>query len=201
MDTFNELIALIIHILSFQFDMTTKKLRSQSVEPIFNHQRRVDSETKSKKKLAATLTPLEIRSLTTTFPSLPPFRRRFSFFRSKRSQTQTDRSQIQTLQQIIDRLRHDLQVKTFELDSIRQRSFLLPPSNESIEQALQFQTILNGKLETMLAENDLLKRSIHELETFLQQDFGKIHLKTLKDIDLNVNQSINQSIDRSTCAW
>ena len=116
-------------------------------------------------------------------------RRRFSLFRIKRSQQNppqqqqqqtlvndvpNENSNVQALQQIIDQLRRDLQIKTDELEIMRQRiekkrSSIAVPSNESIEQAMQLQTMLNARLEEMLIENDLLKKSIQELESFAQQ--------------------------------
>jgi hypothetical protein len=114
-------------------------------------------------------------------------RRRFSLFRIKRfqqnpqQQQQTlindvpnENSNVLALQQIIDQLRRDLQIKTDELETMRQRiekkrSSIAVPSNESIEQAMQLQTMLNARLEEMLIENDLLKKSIQELESFAQQ--------------------------------
>ncbi|CAF4502114.1 unnamed protein product [Rotaria magnacalcarata] len=111
-------------------------------------------------------------------------RRRFSLFRTKRPQqlqqtsindvSSNENSNVQSLQQIIDQLRHDLQIKTDELETMRQhiekkRSSVAVPSNESIEQAMQLQTMLNTRLEEMLIENDLLKKSIQELEIFAQQ--------------------------------
>ena len=142
----------------------TTKIRSKSVEPILKSK-------KTMKKSPTTLTAFEMKPIGSVNS---PLRRRFSLFRLKRSHPSRDQCHIQTLEQIIDQLRHDLQLKTFELDSIRQRSRLISPSSsQSIEHALQLQTILNGKLDDMLMENELLKRSIHELETFLHHDFGK----------------------------
>lgn len=126
-------------------------------------------------------------------PPTPPItstsilRRRFSLFRIKRPQQQLqsppaacanempdETSNVQALQQIIDQLRRDLQMKTDELETTRQRiekkrSSIAAPSNESIEQAMQLQTMLNARLEEMIIENDLLKKSIHELESYAQQ--------------------------------
>lgn len=115
-------------------------------------------------------------------------RRRFSLFRIKRSQQQqqtliTDRphenSNVQALQQIIDQLRRDLRMKTDELESMREhiekkRSSIAVPTNESIEQAMHLQTMLNARLEEMLIENDLLKKSIQELESYAQQQKCKL---------------------------
>ena len=112
-------------------------------------------------------------------------RRRFSLFRIKRTQQQqpqptlitnpsSGNSNVQALQQIIDQLRCDLRIKTDELESMRERiekkrSSIAVPTNESIEQAMQLQTMLNARLEEMLIENDLLKKSIQELESYAQQ--------------------------------
>jgi hypothetical protein len=113
--------------------------------------------------------------------STSALRRRFSLFRIKRSQQQplindisNENSNVQALQQIIEQLRRDLQIKTNELETMRQhiekkRSSIAVPSNESIEQAMQLQTMLNARLEEMLMENDLLKKSIQELELYAQQ--------------------------------
>jgi predicted RNase H-like nuclease (RuvC/YqgF family) len=119
--------------------------------------------------------------------STSALRRRFSLFRIKRSQQQqqssvndlpSENSNIQALQQIIDQLRRDLQIKTDELETMQQRiekkrSSIAVPSNESIEQAMHLQTLLNTRLEEMLSENDLLKKSIQELEAFAQQQICK----------------------------
>ena len=57
------------------------------------------------------------------------------------------------------------------------------PTNESIEQAMQLQSILNSRLEEMLTENDLLKKSIQELESYAQQQQEQT-CKSIKDIDI-----------------
>ena len=114
--------------------------------------------------------------------STSALRRRFSLFRIKRSQQQQtliidrpdDNSNVQALQQIIDQLRRDLRMKTDELESMRERiekkrSSIAVPTNESIEQAMHLQTMLNARLEEMLIENDLLRKSIQELESYAQQ--------------------------------
>ncbi|UJR35827.1 hypothetical protein I4U23_028574 [Adineta vaga] len=119
------------------------------------------------------------------FNTTSALRRRFSLFRIKRPQQQqqqqssisdvpNENSNVQALQQIIDQLRHDLQMKTDELETMRQhiekkRSSIALPSNETIGQAMHLQTMLNARLEEMLIENDLLKKSIQELETFAHQ--------------------------------
>lgn len=110
-------------------------------------------------------------------------RRRFSLFRIKRPQQQqqssmndiqNESSNVEALQQIIAQLRRDLQMKTDELETMRERiekkrSSIAVPSNETIGQAMQLQTMLNARLEEMLIENDLLKKSIQELEAFAEQ--------------------------------
>ena len=81
---------------------------------------------------------------------------------------------------MIEQLRRDLQVKTDELETMRQcvekkhSSIAVPPSNQPIEQAMQLQTMLNARLEEMLSENDLLKKSIQDLECFAQQQHCKL---------------------------
>lgn len=120
-----------------------------------------------------------------TLNSTSVLRRRFSLFRIKRTpQSQqpatliadpsSGNSNVQALQQIIDQLRRDLRMKTDELESMRERiekkrSSIAVPTNESIEQAMQLQSMLNARLEEMLIENDLLKKSIQELESYAQQ--------------------------------
>ncbi|CAF0905555.1 unnamed protein product [Adineta steineri] len=117
-------------------------------------------------------------------------RRRFSLFRIKRpaqqqqqqpllNDVQNENSNVHALQQIIDQLRRDLQIKTDELETMQQRiekkrSSIAVPSNETIGQAMQLQTMLNARLEEMLVENDLLKKSIQELEAFAQQQKCKL---------------------------
>ena len=126
------------------------------------------------------------------FNTTSVLRRRFSLFRIKRPQQQqqhqqhqsatadasNETSNVQALQQIIDQLRHDLQMKTNELETMRQRiekkrSSIAVSSNETIGQAMQLQTMLNARLEEMLVENDLLKKSIQELEAFALQQKRK----------------------------
>jgi hypothetical protein len=126
--------------------------------------------------------------------SASALRRRFSLFRIKRSQQapldiSNENSNVQALQQIIEQLRRDLQIKTNELETMREhiekkRSSIAVPSNESIEQAMQLQTILNARLEEMLMENDLLKKSIHELESYAQQQTCKLYDRQNKTMDL-----------------
>lgn len=106
---------------------------------------------------------------------LPTIRRRFSLFRSKRSAQSNETINAQALQQIIYQLRVDLQRKNDELDAMKAR--IEHRRNPNIAQAMQFQTMLNGKLRELLAENDLLKRSIEELESFAQQNKGKSERK------------------------
>ncbi|CAF1375335.1 unnamed protein product [Didymodactylos carnosus] len=124
-------------------------------------------------------------------------RRRFSLFRTKRYQQQPAKppsdqdlsltvavaassdlnlhDKIHLLQDeveqrniIIENLRQELNVKTQELDSTKQRLFEINKSYD-IEQALQIQTKMNTHLEEMLKENETLKKSIYDLECFAQQ--------------------------------
>lgn len=160
------------------------KVRSKSSDPISvkNESSSKAKKTPKMKKSLTTLTGFETKATSALVPttclSQSPLRRRFSLFRIKRSHPNPDTCHIQTLEQIIDQLRHDLQLKTTELERVKERlegkrHHLVQPSNESIEQAMQLQTMLNTKLEEMLLENDLLKQSIHELESFVQQETGK----------------------------
>jgi hypothetical protein len=151
-------------------------------------QKQSNKSTKMKKSQTA-LNGFETKTIQSPQPlinSTSALRRRFSLFRIKRSQQQqlslndvpNENSNVQVLQQIIDQLRRDLQIKTDELETMRQRiekkrSSIAVPSNESIEQAMQLQTMLNARLEEMLIENDLLKKSIQELESFAQQQKRK----------------------------
>jgi hypothetical protein len=153
-------------------------------------QKQSNKSTKMKKSQTA-LNGFETKTSQSPQPlinSTSALRRRFSLFRIKRSQQQqqqlslndvpNENSNVQVLQQIIDQLRRDLQIKTDELETMRQRiekkrSSIAVPSNESIEQAMQLQTMLNARLEEMLIENDLLKKSIQELESFAQQQKRK----------------------------
>jgi hypothetical protein len=153
-------------------------------------QKQSNKSTKMKKSQTA-LNGFETKTSQSPQPlinSTSALRRRFSLFRIKRSQQQqqqlslndvpNENSNVQVLQQIIDQLRRDLQIKTDELETMRQRiekkrNSIALPSNESIEQAMQLQTMLNARLEEMLIENDLLKKSIQELESFAQQQKRK----------------------------
>jgi ribosomal protein L13 len=62
-------------------------------------------------------------------------------------------------------------------------SNIIQPSNESIEQAIQLQAMLNTRLEEMLTENDLLKKSIQDLESFAQEQKSKREKKKFNFID------------------
>ncbi len=142
------------------------KFRSKSSDSLSNTKsaKQVNKPTKMKKS----------QTIYSDFESKSPqitsaLRRRFSFFRLKRS----SQSNIQGLQQIIDQLKCDLQMKTDELEAMKEHHLIQPSSNQSIEQAMQLQTTLNAKLEEMLTENDLLKKSIEELESFVQQQKSK----------------------------
>ncbi|CAF4624506.1 unnamed protein product [Rotaria sp. Silwood1] len=162
----------------------SSKFRSKSSDSFSNtnNNKKIESEQKEKqinkiikmKKSQIELTNLEIKPIETICNTTSMLRRRFSLFRIKRSQPTNENVNIQALQQIIEKLRHDLQIKTDELETMKKytenkRNSIIQPSNESIEQAFQLQTILNTRLEEMLTENDLLKKSVQELESFAQQ--------------------------------
>jgi len=180
------------HYYQIASPINSSKFVSKSSESLSNidsnndlqSQKQSNKSTKMKKSQTA-LNGFETKIIQLPQPllhSTSALRRRFSLFRIKRSQQQqssmndlpNENSNVQALQQIIDQLRRDLQIKTDELETMRQRiekkrSSIAVPSNESIEQAMQLQTILNVRLEEMLIENDLLKKSIQELESFAQQ--------------------------------
>jgi hypothetical protein len=180
------------HYYQIASPINSSKFVSKSSESLSNidsnndlqSQKQSNKSTKMKKSQTA-LNGFETKIIQLPQPllhSTSALRRRFSLFRIKRSQQQqssmndlpNENSNVQALQQIIDQLRRDLQIKTDELETVRQRiekkrSSIAVPSNESIEQAMQLQTILNVRLEEMLIENDLLKKSIQELESFAQQ--------------------------------
>jgi hypothetical protein len=164
------------------------KMRSQSSDTISNRDFKLDSSsTSNKKKLSSLLTDFDIKTTTNVSPlsssatATAALRRRFSLFRLKRSQTTHDFNHIQTLEQIIVQLRRDLHMKTVELDTTRERikrkrhHHIVLPTNESIEHAMQLQTVLNDKLDDMLLENESLKKSIYDLEAFVQRDIRKCH--------------------------
>lgn len=153
-----------------------------------NHSQKQATKASKMKKSQTTFNGFEskvIQAPQASLNSTSALRRRFSLFRIKRSQQQQqqqtlvndpahENSSVQALQQIIDQLRRDLQIKTDELETIRQRiekkrSSIAVPTNESIEQAMHLQTMLNVRLEEMMMENDLLKKSIQELESYAQQ--------------------------------
>lgn len=162
------------------------KLVSQSSESLTNIELQSSKQSNKSTKMKKSQTILNgfdtkpAQTQQTLVNSTSALRRRFSLFRIKRTQQQSsisdisnENSNIQALQQIIDQLRRDLQVKTNELETMRQhtekkRSSIAVPSNESIEQAIHLQTMLNARLEEMLLENDLLKKSIQELENYAQ---------------------------------
>ncbi|CAF3911725.1 unnamed protein product [Rotaria sp. Silwood2] len=158
------------------------KFRSKSSDSLSNNNRKIESQQKEKqinkttkmKKSQTELTYFETKPIETICNTTSMLRRRFSLFRTKRSQPSNENVNVPALQQIIDKLRHDLQIKTDELETMKKRTeykrcSIIQSSNESIEQAFQLQTILNARLEEMLTENDLLKKSIQELESFAQQ--------------------------------
>lgn len=128
-------------------------------------QKQVNKTTKMKKSQT-------IFSDIDTLTSTSSLRRRFSLFRLKRSQPSTENSHIQTLQQTVEQLQRDLQIKTDELETMKEH-IETKQSNQSIDEAIQLQTILNAKLEEMLIENDFLKKSIQELESYAQQEKSK----------------------------
>jgi hypothetical protein len=183
------------HYYQIASPINSSKFISKSSESLSNidpnidlqSQKQSNKSTKMKKSQTA-LNGFETKTVQSPQPllnSTSALRRRFSLFRIKRSQQQqqqqasindvpNENSNVQALQQIIDQLRRDLQIKTDELETMRQRiekkrSSIAVPSNESIEQAMQLQSMLNIRLEEMLIENDLLKKSIQELESFAQQ--------------------------------
>ena len=106
------------------------------------------------------------------------FSRRFSLFRHKLSQSSNENFKIEALHQVIVQLRYDLQIRNGELEAMKRHvetkgSSSAQHSNESIEQAIQLQTVLNSRLEEMLIENDSFKRNIRELELFTKQGKSK----------------------------
>jgi predicted nuclease with TOPRIM domain len=108
---------------------------------------------------------------------------------------------VHALQKTVDQLRHDLQMKTDELEKLRQRtekkrSSIAAVPNESIEQAMHLQSILNARLEEMLIENDLLKKSIYELESYVQQQQQQQQQQACKSFAENI---IRSSHDRWLC--
>lgn len=186
------------HYYQIASPINSSKFISKSSESLANidpnidvqSQKQSNKSTKMKKSQTA-LNGFETKTFQSPqilLNSTSALRRRFSLFRIKRSQQQqpssiidvpNENSNVQALQQIIDQLRRDLQIKTDELETMRQRiekkrSSIAVPSNESIEQAMQLQTMLNVRLEEMLIENDLLKKSIQELESFAQQQKCKL---------------------------
>ncbi|CAF3354468.1 unnamed protein product [Rotaria socialis] len=167
----------------------TAKFRSKSSDSVSNHNnnnQKIDSQKQENKiskmkKSQTTLTDFETKPLETTCNTTSMLRRRFSLFRIKRSQQANENVNVHALQQIIDNLRHDLQNKTDELQTIKKhvekkRHSIIQLPDESIEQALQMQTTLNGRLEEMLTEKDLLKKRIQELESYAQQTKRKRHI-------------------------
>jgi signal recognition particle GTPase len=157
------------------------KLHSQSSDSLPTNKPISESQEKPSKmkKSQTTLTGFDIKPVQTSLNSTSVLRRRFSLFRMKRSPQANENCNVQALQQTIDQLRRDLQIKTDELEVMREhiedkRSNMIQASNEcSIEQAMQLQTMLNARLEEMLIENDVLKKSIQELESYVQQEKSK----------------------------
>ena len=146
------------------------KFRSKSSDSISNSNRKTDSTEKTAKHEDKTTKMKKSQTVSTGFESKPlqttsTLRRRFSLFRLKRSFSSNENADVQDLQQIIEQLRSDLERKTAELKATKERL----ASQPTLAQALQFQTILNIRMEEMLRENDLLKKSIEELESFTQE--------------------------------
>ena len=77
-------------------------------------------------------------------------------------------------------LKGELQKKTNKLETLKEHieAKRQQPSTESIGQAMQLQAMLNEKLEEMLNENDLLKKSIQDLEYFAQQERSERSINT-----------------------
>lgn len=162
------------------------KFLSRSTDSVLNNTLKDLSQQKDKqvsktsklKSSPMALTNCDAKPLQSIGNSTSLLRRRFSLFRTKRPQQSNENANVQALQQIIDQLRHDLQLKNDELASVKKQfenknCTILQTSNESIEQAMQLQTMLNSKLEEMLTENDLLKKSVQELESYAEQHRSK----------------------------
>lgn len=174
------------HYYQITPSIISSKYLSKSSDSILNKCPKLQFRRKKKQvnkstKMKTSQTPLitfETKPIQTPCNSTSVLRRRFSLFRNKRPQPINENHNVQALQQIIDQLKQDLQIKTDELETTRKhlehkRSSLTSPSSESIEQAMYLQTILNKKLEEMLTENNLLKKSVQELESFAQQQKSK----------------------------
>lgn len=94
------------------------------------------------------------------FGSTSPIRRGFSLFRPKRSRLDSN----ETFEQLIQRLRLDFKVKAEQLDARKSAAWI--PSVE------RWQSKINRKLEKILLENDLLKKTIEDLDTFVDHQPG-----------------------------
>lgn len=95
-------------------------------------------------------------------------RRRFSLFRQPNNRPR----QTHEFEQIIDQLTDDLQKKTTEVQLLK--GDLDHNRTHNLEQAMQIQTKLHAKFEEMRRENELLKKSIEELEFFAQRYQSKM---------------------------
>ena len=174
------------HYYQIAASLNSSKFLSKSSESLSKIDSNTDLQTQKQtnkptkmKKSQTVLNGFETKTDQSLLNSTSVLRRRFSLFRIKRPQQQmtdiqNESSNVQALQQIIDQLRRDLQMKTDELETMRQRiekkrSSIAVPSTETIGHAMQLQTMLNARLEEMLIENDLLKKSIQELEAFAEQ--------------------------------
>ncbi len=170
--------------ISHHYDQLASKFRSKSSDSLIN----VNSKNESAQKQKQATKTTKMKKSHTVFSGFEtkPFHRRFSFFRLKRSSQLNDNSNLPELQDIIDQLRRDLQTKTDELEAMKEyidhqrTSNIIQPSNESIEQAIQLQAMLNTRLEEMLTENDLLKKSIQDLESFAQEQKSKREKKKVQ---------------------
>ncbi len=168
------------HYYQISPPLLTTKFLSKSSDSLSNAHLKNESQQKqiSKKSkmkhLQIPLIDFEIKPIQNMFISTSALRRRFSLFRMKRSQQSDENSNVHTLQQNIEQLKRDLQIKADELEAMREQiknkqNGMIQSPNKSIEQAMEIQTMLNARLEDMLVENDLLKNSIQELESFAEQ--------------------------------
>ncbi|CAF1459901.1 unnamed protein product [Adineta ricciae] len=157
---------------------SSESLPSHHLQPTIlfeQHQQHLNRKAKVKKSNTA-LIDFQVKPSANTSSVL---RRRFSLFRAKRCHQSDEQADIQTLQQTIDQLKQDLLIKTNELEGMKElienkRNTMRHTPGDSIEQAMRLQLILHARLEEMLRENELLKKTICDLETFAQQQKSKI---------------------------
>lgn len=169
------------HYYQISPPILTTKFLSKSSDSLSNahlknesEQKQISTKKPKMKHLQIPLIDFEIKPIQNMFISTSALRRRFSLFRMKRSQQSDENSNVHTLQQNIEQLKRDLQIKADELEAMREQiknkqNGMIQSPNKSIEQAMEIQTMLNARLEDMLVENDLLKNSIQELESFAEQ--------------------------------